>query len=247
MEKKFNFVYLTTNLINGRQYVGDHCTNNLNDNYIGSGKLLLKKINQYGRENFKCQIIEYFDTKQKAFDAQEKYITEYKTLIPNGYNISIKGGYGVPGSFLNENTKQKLRDVLKGKKQSKELINKRAAARKGKKFSDESRKKLSEAHKGQIPWNLGIKHSEATKKKISLSLSNEKHPNWGKELKKETREKISENNKGKHNIKHSEETKKKISKNNAKFNLGKKLSNETKLKMSESRKGKKRGNYNKQK
>jgi hypothetical protein len=32
--KKYNYVYVTTNLINGAQYVGDHSTNNLNDDTL---------------------------------------------------------------------------------------------------------------------------------------------------------------------------------------------------------------------
>jgi group I intron endonuclease len=100
MEKKFNFVYLTTNLVNKKQYIGDHSTNDLNCyktlNYLGSGKLTLHPaIKKYGRENFKREILEYFDTKQKAFDAQEKYIKLYKTHVSKkGYNISWKGGTG---------------------------------------------------------------------------------------------------------------------------------------------------------
>ena len=99
MEKKFNFVYLTTNLINGKQYVGDHASNDLDSwktkNYLGSGHYLYYAIKKYGRDNFKKEILEQYNTRQEAFDAQEKYINEYNTLVPNGYNISPKGGAGI--------------------------------------------------------------------------------------------------------------------------------------------------------
>ena len=56
MEKKFNFVYIITNLINGHQYVGEHATNDMNcaktKNYKGGGRLLGKKIKQYKRKLF---------------------------------------------------------------------------------------------------------------------------------------------------------------------------------------------------
>jgi hypothetical protein len=90
--EKFYFVYLTTNLINGKQYVGDHSTHNLNDNYLGSGKIIKDAIKKYGIQNFKKEILEQFNTKQEAFNSQEKYIIQYDTLVPNGYNLSPKGG-----------------------------------------------------------------------------------------------------------------------------------------------------------
>ncbi len=43
-EKTFNFVYITTNLINGKQYIGDHSTNNLDDHYLGGGVYLNRSI-----------------------------------------------------------------------------------------------------------------------------------------------------------------------------------------------------------
>jgi hypothetical protein len=182
-ENLFNFVYLTTNLINNKQYVGDHSTNNLNcsktKNYLGTGKIILKSINKYGRKNFKRKILDdSFKTKQEAFDAQEKYIKEYNTLVPNGYNLSPKGGYGVPESYLNEETKQKIGKANKGKIHSKE-------------FKENLRK-----------IHTGLKQSKETIEKRTLKLIGKSHP-----CSIETRNKIGKGNKGKTQ---TEEAKEKI-------------------------------------
>jgi len=114
-EKKYIFIYLTTNLLTKKQYIGDHrCDNLEKDNYLGSGKILLKAIKKYKRENFKREILEFFSTKKEAFESQGTYIDEYNTLIPNGYNISPKGGLGVRGCH-SEKTKQTLSELRKGK------------------------------------------------------------------------------------------------------------------------------------
>lgn len=91
--KKFNYVYVTTNLINGKKYIGDHSADTLEDNYLGSGRLIQKAIKKHGRENFKKEILENFSSKEQSFNAQEKYIREYNTLDPRGYNLHIKGGW----------------------------------------------------------------------------------------------------------------------------------------------------------
>lgn len=71
MEKKFHFVYITTNLINQKQYVGDHSTDNVNDRYMGSGKYLKNALNEYDKENFKRDILQIVDTKEEAFNLQQ--------------------------------------------------------------------------------------------------------------------------------------------------------------------------------
>ena len=68
-------------------------------------------------------------------------------------------------------------------------------------FSEETRKKMSEAKKGK-------KLSEEHRKKISESQKGENHPMYGKHFSEETRKKMSESHKG-HTV--SEETRKKIS------------------------------------
>jgi hypothetical protein len=65
MEKQFNYVYATTNVITKKQYIGDHSTDNLDDGYLGSGKILKEAKRKYKRENFRREILEFFDTKKK--------------------------------------------------------------------------------------------------------------------------------------------------------------------------------------
>ncbi len=44
-------IYKITNLINNRFYIGMHRTKNINDYYLGSGKLIIQAIEKYGEEN----------------------------------------------------------------------------------------------------------------------------------------------------------------------------------------------------
>lgn len=161
MEKKFNFVYLTTNLLNGKQYIGDHSTNDLNSskskNYKGSGHPYLNNAFKfYERKNFKREILEFFNTKKEAFDAQEKYIKEYNTLYPNGYNISPTGGVGVKGC-CSEETKEKIRK-----------------ANKGRKHSEQSCKNMGISHLGEGNGMYGKKHSKESRVKMGLTKKERK-------------------------------------------------------------------------
>jgi len=179
MEKQFNFVYVTTNIVNGKQYVGDHSTNDLNDEYLGSGNLIRHAIKKYKRENFKRKILKLFETKQEAFNDQELYIKKFKTLVPNGYNLSPSGGHGTNGGYLSEETKRKigvsLSKSIKGRKLSEIHKQRLSEAHKGIKHTEETKKKLSELKKGQIPWIKGRHHTKETKRKISESGKGRKH------------------------------------------------------------------------
>ena len=96
--------------------------------------------------------------------------------------------------------------------------------------SEETRRKMSESHKGNLL-------SEETKRKLSALNKGENNPNYGKHLSEETRKKLSEANKGENCYnygKHpSEETRRKMSESHK----GKRLSEETKRKLSEAIKG----------
>jgi len=41
---KYNFIYLTKDLLKNKFYIGKHSTDNLNDGYIGSGTIIKRII-----------------------------------------------------------------------------------------------------------------------------------------------------------------------------------------------------------
>jgi len=145
-----HYVYITTNLINGKQYIGDHSPKRISDKYYGSGILILSAINKYNIINFKRENLEEFNTKEEAFNAQEKYIKEYNTLTPNGYNISPKGGIGVKEWICHsEETKEKMSKSHKGKKHLNETKEKISKSKRGQKHTDETKKRISLSHEGK--------------------------------------------------------------------------------------------------
>jgi hypothetical protein len=84
-DKKYHFIYKTTNLINSKFYIGMHSTSNLNDGYIGSGKRLKASIKKYGVDNFKFEILEYCNSRQLLAE-REKYIVNQEMIDYESHN-----------------------------------------------------------------------------------------------------------------------------------------------------------------
>lgn len=112
MSKKYNFVYLTTNLINDLKYIGSHSTNNLNDGYLGSGKILRQAIRKYGKENFKKEILEKCDNIYQARLLEKGFIEKFKCLVPFGYNLSPAGGCSHLGGELSLEHKKAISETF---------------------------------------------------------------------------------------------------------------------------------------
>lgn len=90
------YIYLTTNLINGKQYIGQH-KGKINDNYLGSGANIKKAINKYGKENFKKEILQICASREEADLAEQYYIKLYNAVEnDNFYNLQ-EGGTGGDG------------------------------------------------------------------------------------------------------------------------------------------------------
>lgn len=105
-------IYLRTNLVNGKQYVGQTIDFRKRENtwnclkaryanqYIGAER------EKYGVENFKCDILAEVETREEAWELEKKYIAELNTIYPNGYNRAYGGKTNVGGNNGYHNGKE---------------------------------------------------------------------------------------------------------------------------------------------
>jgi hypothetical protein len=171
----YHLVYLTTNLVNNKIYVGVHSTYNLNDGYLGSGKVLKASLKKYRRKNFKRDILFHCLEPHHAYEIESMIVTEDFITLDNTYNFCI-GGKGGAKNF-SEESKAKMSLTRKGRPahnkgvpMSTEQKDKISCARTGFKCSEETKNKVSEAGKGKVPWNKGTSSSEETKLKQSNAM-----------------------------------------------------------------------------
>lgn len=192
MEKTY-CVYIHTNKINNKVYIGQTCQKPEN-RWGDSGKKYNRNpkfwtaIQKYGWDNFKHEILESNLTLEEA-NIREQYWIKYYNSVEDGYNIQSGGN----NYIMSQEHKDKISKALTGRKLSEETKEKLSEIAKqrtgeknpfyGKHHSEESKLKMSESKKGK---SLTEEH----KQKISNAIKGENHPNYGKHLSEETKKKI---------------------------------------------------------
>lgn len=176
-EKKYHYIYKTTNLKNGKFYVGMHSTNDLNDGYLGSGTRLRRSIRKNGKENFKIEYLEFFNSRELLIEREKQLVNEDLLKDTNCMNLK-PGGNGGFSSEATKNGRKKTDEFLESKYGSdfrkiisKNYYNNLTAEQRynltqkviegqrrvnfnhssffGKTHTDEAKKKMSEAKKGK--------------------------------------------------------------------------------------------------
>lgn len=174
--RPYGYIYLVTNKINGKQYVGQttmnvdlrfskHC---LKSQYRSR---LSYAIEKYGKQNFVVETID-FAIDQHELDVLERiYIFAYQTTDQrNGYNVTKGGRGGVRTKEAAEKAAQKLR----GRPLSVDHKEKIGAAKRGKKLSPEHIEKVRLS-------KVGFKHSDEARKKMSVAATGRKMPTFSEE------------------------------------------------------------------
>jgi hypothetical protein len=96
---KHNLVYKTTNLVNGKIYIGVHRTNDLEDGYLGSGKSIKRSIRYYGKDKFKREILFDYDNPNDMFNKEKELVTEEFVKRKDTYNLILGGDFNTTGTI----------------------------------------------------------------------------------------------------------------------------------------------------
>jgi len=170
-------VYIVKNKVNGKIYIGAHKTENLDDDYMGSGKHLLRSIEKYGKENFEKSYLGIFETPEEMFDLEEKLVNEEFVKNKETYNLKIGGSGGwdhIDREVLYSSDIQSKKSIFCKpdwrKANEKKLLE---WCSKGGKVSFEKKKGVHDPNFDKRTF-LGKNHTEETKKKISKANANKR-------------------------------------------------------------------------
>lgn len=160
MTEKTAYIYRVTNMLNGMNYIGvstnpkrrfvQHCRKSTSTRF-----LLKNAIQKYGKDSFRLTVL-FTSTQKHCYEMEKVYISAYRSLTPNGYNLAaggmgslglsgaVNGCFGRKGELHPHYGKP---GYFKGRKHSEETKAKMRAARLGRKHTNETKAKIGAASK----------------------------------------------------------------------------------------------------
>jgi group I intron endonuclease len=145
-------VYLVTNLINGKKYVGQ-TIQTLKKRWSSHGSdakrnrgphALVHALMKYGKQNFSIKTLRWCNSRKELNRMEKFYISKLNTKAPEGYNIT-DGGDGTQGVPYTAVQLKKFRKTIGDSRKGS------GNSFFGKNHTEKTKKHLSEVHKK--PWS----------------------------------------------------------------------------------------------
>lgn len=172
----YRYIYkitCTAGSLKDKFYFGQHTTENLNDNYKGSGTILRNYYKKYPKDYIK-DIIGFYNS-QESLNKAEYDIIKY--WLNNSMCLNLRDG-GMCGT-ISDVSKKKMSTSRTGHIVSYNTRKKLSEKLKGLTLPDERKKRISETLKGNTPWNKGIKMPHNFSNKCSNTKKGNKWLNDG--------------------------------------------------------------------
>lgn len=174
----YGYIYETTNLINGKKYIGKKVSNIFVNSYYGSGILLKKAIRKYGKNNFKVVLLDEAYNNIELNEKEKFYINKYNATKSDLYYNIAEGGEG--GNLIMGYTDEQYNSfrekvsintklAMKNYSFSNEQRFKMGSPNRNKNISTTVRNKISKSLKGRPSKLKGIPLSDEHKRNISKS------------------------------------------------------------------------------
>lgn len=161
----YGYVYMLTNLVSGKKYIGQHKSEEFDKSYYGSGAEIRLAVKELGRDKFKQEVLEKCESPEEL-NERELYWIDYFDAVNSQ-------------DFYNQYREANNAPIVSGK----------SHPRYGTIHPDESKRKMSEAAKGRIDGDKNPMNQKSARKKHSDRM---KQNNVAK--RPEVRQKIAEAN-----------------------------------------------------
>jgi hypothetical protein len=167
-KRKYHYIYKILCNVTNRYYIGMHSTDNLDDEYFGSGKRLWFSIQYHGKENHTKEIIEFLPSRKLLKEREEQIVN--KKILDDDLCMNLK--IGGEGGFINDTHKENFfkgqRKYLDGLRFDNEKFKNHCLTFENIKKASRLNGKLITNIQNNYNW-LGKKHTEETKHKMRKS------------------------------------------------------------------------------
>lgn len=112
----FGFIYITTDLDNGKRYIGKCQISNYDNDwktYLGSGTELLEAIKLKGKENFHREIVYLAKSDEELKKMEDTFIRNHNAVKSDDYYNRFYGGFGGRCGVYNEERNRKISETRK--------------------------------------------------------------------------------------------------------------------------------------